>query len=64
MTDAEALEALAKRLHWKQWHLDPDIGEDAPPAWDSLSEFDQHFFKRSVEDLIEYRSRILIRSER
>lgn len=54
----EAIEELAKILHWKQWHLDPDPNEDGPPAWPDLPEFDQNFFRKSVRELLSHQTLI------
>ena len=54
----EAIEELAKILHWKQWHLDPDSNEDGPPEWADLPEVDRNFFLKSVRALLSHETLI------
>ena len=43
---AEAIERLAKRLHWKMAHLDGDV-----ESWDELSERDRDYYRLCVRAL-------------
>ena len=54
-----AIEELAECLYREQWHLDPPQGEDAPPKWRDLPEFDQNFFRSSVEAMLSRTTLIL-----
>jgi hypothetical protein len=50
---------MAKYLHWKMWHLEPDE-EGAPPEWERLSEPEQSFYLTSVKALLD--RKVLIRA--
>ena len=40
----EAIEGLARELHWKMEHLDPTDGAD----WELLSDSEREFYRQSV----------------
>ena len=50
----EAVETLAKRLHFKAEHLDPS--ED--PEWDEMTEHQRDFWRFLVEDMLKWRDLI------
>jgi hypothetical protein len=50
----DAIEHLAKRLHWKMEHLDPT--ED--PDWDLLTERQRDFYRLCIKSLLAERSAI------
>jgi len=49
----EAIEHLARELHWKMEHLDPS-GEWE--EWSSLSEDGREFFRQCVKAVIRHRA--------
>ena len=55
-TPEEALELLARRLHWKMEHLDPT--EDAD--WEELTDHQKNFYRASVRALLCDRHLLLI----
>ncbi len=53
--DDEAIDALAKRLHWKMEHLDPTDDDD----WEKMSDRQREFYRISVESLLEERAHLI-----
>ncbi len=51
----EAIDALARRLHWKMEHLDPTDEYD----WEKLSDRKREFYCISVESLLEERAHLM-----
>lgn len=51
-TREEALEFLARRLHWKMEHLDPT---NDPPEWELLSERQREFYRACTVSLFQER---------
>jgi hypothetical protein len=51
-TQEEALEFLARRLHWKMEHLDPT---DGPEEWEQLSEHQREFYRACVNAVFQER---------
>lgn len=51
-TREEALEFLARRLHWKMEHLDPT---NDPPEWELLSEHQREFYRACTNAILQER---------
>jgi len=51
----EAIEALARRLHWKMEHLDPTDEDD----WEKLSDRQREFYRISIVSLLEERALLI-----
>lgn len=54
-SSSEAIEALARRLHWKMEHLDPTDEYD----WEKLSDRQREFYRISVESLLDDRALLM-----
>ena len=52
-TKEEAIESLARHLHWKMEHLDPNGEGEDWPTWESLSLQEQDFNRTCVTALFQ-----------
>ena len=48
-----AIEELAKYLHWKMWHLEPDTDDADVPEWVNLTEGERSLYLTAVKCLLD-----------